>query len=63
MQRIRLTFRDLKDGKLGSYYYMKQLNTSEAEVAKIRAYLNFDMVRHDFGCRNKLQMLTLAKDC
>lgn len=32
-------------GKLGSYYYMKQLNTSEEEVAKIRAYLNFDMVR------------------
>ncbi|KAI0171479.1 hypothetical protein BJ166DRAFT_589542 [Pestalotiopsis sp. NC0098] len=31
-------------GKLGSYYYMKQLNTSEAEVAKIRAYLNFDMI-------------------
>lgn len=32
-------------GKLGSYYYMKQLNTSEVEVARIRAYLNFDMVQ------------------
>jgi Zn-dependent M28 family amino/carboxypeptidase len=48
MQRIRLTFLATKDGKLGSYYYMKQLNTSEAEVAKIRAYLNFDMVSNDF---------------
>lgn len=32
-------------GKLGSYYYVKQLNTSETEMAKMRAYLNFDMVR------------------
>ena len=32
-------------GKLGSYYYVKQLNTSEVEMAKMRAYLNFDMVR------------------
>ncbi|KAK7961746.1 uncharacterized protein PG986_002571 [Apiospora aurea] len=32
-------------GKLGSYYYVKQLNqTAEAEIAKIRAYLNFDMI-------------------
>ncbi|ORY57493.1 uncharacterized protein BCR38DRAFT_469045 [Pseudomassariella vexata] len=31
-------------GKLGSYYYIKQLNTSEVEIAKIRAYLNFDMI-------------------
>ncbi|RYP34701.1 hypothetical protein DL767_004147 [Monosporascus sp. MG133] len=38
-------------GKLGSYYYMKQLNGTfsndtgaEAEVNKIRAYLNFDMI-------------------
>ncbi|KAH7160375.1 hypothetical protein B0J13DRAFT_670965 [Dactylonectria estremocensis] len=31
-------------GKLGSYYYIKQLNTSDAEIAKIRAYLNFDMI-------------------
>ncbi|KAK8064532.1 hypothetical protein PG994_007170 [Apiospora phragmitis] len=32
-------------GKLGSFYYVEQLNqTGEAEVAKIRAYLNFDMI-------------------
>lgn len=31
-------------GKLGSYYYIKQLNSSSTEVAKIRAYLNFDMI-------------------
>lgn len=35
-------------GKLGSYYYVKQLNSSDEEVAKIRAYLNFDMVRAFF---------------
>lgn len=31
-------------GKLGSYYYVKQLNGSDTELAKMRAYLNFDMV-------------------
>jgi Zn-dependent M28 family amino/carboxypeptidase len=31
-------------GKLGSFAYMKKLNQSAAEVAKIRAYLNFDMI-------------------
>ncbi|KAK7994434.1 Zn-dependent exopeptidase [Apiospora marii] len=32
-------------GKLGSFYYVKQLNrTGEAEIGKIRAYLNFDMI-------------------
>lgn len=31
-------------GKLGSYYYIKQLNTSDVELSKMRAYLNFDMV-------------------
>ncbi|KAI0120969.1 hypothetical protein BJ170DRAFT_715140 [Xylariales sp. AK1849] len=31
-------------GKLGSLYYMEQLNTSETEVAKIRAYVNFDVI-------------------
>lgn len=31
-------------GKLGSYYYVKSLNSSDVEVAKMRAYLNFDMV-------------------
>ncbi|KAM5509051.1 peptidase family M28 [Fusarium oxysporum f. sp. phaseoli] len=33
-------------GLLGSYAYMKSINGSDAEVAKIRAYLNFDMVRY-----------------
>ena len=31
-------------GKLGSYYYIKQINSSSTELSKIRAYLNFDMV-------------------
>jgi Zn-dependent M28 family amino/carboxypeptidase len=31
-------------GLLGSYAYMKSVNTSEAEVAKMRGYLNADMV-------------------
>lgn len=31
-------------GKLGSFYYVKQLNQTEDEIAKIRAYLNFDMI-------------------
>ncbi|KAK7983373.1 glycosyltransferase family 32 [Apiospora arundinis] len=31
-------------GKLGSFYYVKQLNKTETEIAKIRAYLNFDMI-------------------
>ncbi|KAM0332402.1 hypothetical protein ACHAQA_002682 [Verticillium albo-atrum] len=31
-------------GKLGSYYYVKQLNGSDTELAKMRAYLNFDMI-------------------
>jgi Zn-dependent M28 family amino/carboxypeptidase len=31
-------------GKLGSYYYVKQLNSSDVEMAKMRAYLNFDMI-------------------
>ncbi|VUC29781.1 unnamed protein product [Clonostachys rosea] len=31
-------------GKLGSFYYVKQLNSSETEMAKMRAYLNFDMI-------------------
>lgn len=31
-------------GKLGSYYYVRQINQTESELAKIRAYLNFDMV-------------------
>lgn len=31
-------------GLLGSYHYVKSLNTSETELSKLRAYLNFDMV-------------------
>jgi Zn-dependent M28 family amino/carboxypeptidase len=31
-------------GKLGSIYYVQSLNSSAAEVAKMRAYLNFDMI-------------------
>ena len=31
-------------GKLGSYYYINQLNSSDTELAKMRAYLNFDMI-------------------
>ncbi|KAF7542175.1 hypothetical protein G7Z17_g11816 [Cylindrodendrum hubeiense] len=31
-------------GKLGSYYYIKQINGSDTELSKIRAYLNFDMI-------------------
>ncbi|KAJ4251986.1 Leucyl aminopeptidase yscIV [Fusarium torreyae] len=31
-------------GLLGSYHYIKSINSSETEVAKIRAYLNFDMI-------------------
>lgn len=31
-------------GLLGSYYYVKSINGSETELAKIRAYLNFDMI-------------------
>jgi Zn-dependent M28 family amino/carboxypeptidase len=35
-------------GKLGSFYYVKQLNSSDTEMAKMRAYLNFDMVGQPF---------------
>jgi Zn-dependent M28 family amino/carboxypeptidase len=31
-------------GLLGAEYYVSQLNESEAELAKVRAYLNFDMI-------------------
>lgn len=31
-------------GLLGSYHYIKQINSSDTELAKIRAYLNFDMI-------------------
>ncbi|KAF9871284.1 aminopeptidase y [Colletotrichum karsti] len=42
---VRLGFWGAEEyGKLGSYYYVKQLNSSEEEISKIRAYLNFDMI-------------------
>ncbi|KAK1979838.1 peptidase family M28 [Colletotrichum cereale] len=42
---VRLGFWGAEEyGKLGSYFYVKQLNSSEAELLKIRAYLNFDMI-------------------
>jgi len=42
---VRFAFWSAEEfGLLGSYAYMKSLNESEAEVAKIRAYLNFDMI-------------------
>ncbi|KAK3989629.1 hypothetical protein QBC44DRAFT_83028 [Cladorrhinum sp. PSN332] len=31
-------------GLLGSYFYVRSINGSETELAKIRAYLNFDMI-------------------
>ncbi|KAF4120920.1 Zn-dependent amino- or carboxypeptidase, M28 family [Geosmithia morbida] len=31
-------------GLLGSYHYIKSVNSSDVELAKIRAYLNFDMI-------------------
>lgn len=34
-------------GLLGSEFYMKSVNASETELAKMRAYLNFDMVSSD----------------
>lgn len=43
---VRLGFWGAEEfGKLGSYFYVKSLNSTETEVSKIRAYLNFDMVR------------------
>ncbi|TDZ19770.1 putative leucine aminopeptidase 2 [Colletotrichum orbiculare MAFF 240422] len=42
---VRLGFWGAEEyGKLGSYFYVKSLNSSEEEVSKIRAYLNFDMI-------------------
>ena len=49
---IRFAFWGAEEfGKLGSYYYVRQLNgtggegSDGSEISKIRAYLNFDMVR------------------
>ncbi|KAF6822197.1 aminopeptidase [Colletotrichum plurivorum] len=42
---VRLGFWGAEEyGKLGSYFYVKQLNGSDEEVSRIRAYLNFDMI-------------------
>ncbi|KAK1487646.1 peptidase family M28 [Colletotrichum cuscutae] len=42
---VRLGFWGAEEyGKLGSYFYVKSLNSSEEEISKIRAYLNFDMI-------------------
>ncbi|OLN89038.1 putative leucine aminopeptidase 2-like protein 2 [Colletotrichum chlorophyti] len=42
---VRLGFWGAEEyGKLGSYFYVKSLNSSETEINKIRAYLNFDMI-------------------
>lgn len=42
---VRFAFWSAEEfGLLGSYAYIKSLNNSATEVAKIRAYLNFDMV-------------------
>ncbi|KAK3898310.1 hypothetical protein C8A05DRAFT_47326 [Staphylotrichum tortipilum] len=43
---VRFAFWSAEEfGLLGSYHYVKSINSSETELAKIRAYLNFDMVR------------------
>jgi Zn-dependent M28 family amino/carboxypeptidase len=42
---VRLGFWSAEEyGLLGSYYYVNSINGSETELAKIRAYLNFDMI-------------------
>ncbi|KAK4237591.1 hypothetical protein C8A03DRAFT_44565 [Achaetomium macrosporum] len=42
---VRFAFWSAEEfGLLGSYHYIKSINSSETELAKIRAYLNFDMI-------------------
>jgi hypothetical protein len=42
---VRFAFWSAEEfGLLGSYAYMNSVNGSETELAKMRAYLNFDMV-------------------
>jgi Zn-dependent M28 family amino/carboxypeptidase len=42
---VRFAFWSAEEfGLLGSYAYMNSINGSETELAKMRAYLNFDMV-------------------
>ena len=46
---VRFAFWSAEEfGLLGSYHYVKSINGSETELAKVRAYLNFDMVRPTF---------------
>ncbi|KAJ3549268.1 hypothetical protein NM208_g587 [Fusarium decemcellulare] len=42
---VRFAFWSAEEfGLLGSYHYIKSVNSSDTELAKIRAYLNFDMI-------------------
>ncbi|KAM5345056.1 hypothetical protein ACJ41O_010918 [Fusarium nematophilum] len=42
---VRFAFWSAEEfGLLGSYHYIKSINSSDTELAKIRAYLNFDMI-------------------
>ncbi len=42
---VRFAFWSAEEfGLLGSYFYIKSINGSETELAKVRAYLNFDMI-------------------
>lgn len=42
---VRFAFWSAEEfGLLGSYYYINSINGSETDLAKIRAYLNFDMI-------------------
>ncbi|AEO62109.1 peptidase [Thermothelomyces thermophilus ATCC 42464] len=42
---VRFAFWSAEEyGLLGSYAYIKSINSSAAELSKIRAYLNFDMI-------------------
>ena len=42
---VRFAFWSAEEfGLLGSYHYVNSFNGSDAELSKIRAYLNFDMV-------------------
>lgn len=62
---VRFAFWSAEEfGLLGSYFYMNSLNSSQTEVNKIRAYLNFDMVRSGSPAfRRLLSPLTRCVDC
>ena len=43
--RVRFTWFSAEEfGLLGSYKYVSKINQTESEIAKVRAYLNFDMI-------------------